>query len=457
MPSSPVAATKLTIPRSARVVVPRPALVSRLDEPSWRLGVVSAPAGFGKTTLLSAWALDREQPPAWFSCDGGDAEPVRFWRGVITSLATRWPGVGDDAIVGLGRSGIEERDVVISLANDLADVDRRSLLVIDDLHLARPTPSVLRAFIEALPPHVQLVIGSRQQPPLSLSRRRLAGDLLELHQADLRFSADEAAQVLTNFDVALTSSEVMRLVELTEGWPAAIQLAAMSLQRASNRGELLDTLASTESPMSDYLVNEVLGGLPHDWVEFLVLTSVLDEFDIPLCEQMTGRSDAASILQSLLDAELFVVSLDDTGDWYRYHHLFSAFLRAQLRAHGGAVLRHSHATAGALLEARGLLVPAMRHTLANNDAEVAAAIARRSLTESMFPVDSEVTSSAARLWLQEPRSRQCRNRPAHDARGDRLSRCGDGVRRRRSLAATRRRSASEPGPGHRCAPLRHLG
>ena len=296
---TPVATRKLMIPHAARAIVPRSELVARLDDPSWRLGVVSAPAGFGKSMLLSSWALDRVVRPAWFSCDPGDAEPLQFWKGLIASVSTRWPGVGDDATVVLGRSTTEEQRAAISLANDLADVATPPVLVIDDLHLAKPTPSVLSAFIGALPPEVRLVIGSRKQSPFSLARRRLSGDLLELRTEDLRFSTAEAAALLGHHAIELTPTDVVQLQEMTEGWPAALQLAAMSLRRASERDRFLGALGSTEGPMADFLVSEVLAGLPDDWVEFLLVTSVLDEFDIALCERMTGaprrRGDPARV------------------------------------------------------------------------------------------------------------------------------------------------------------------
>ena len=405
MPNRPVASTKLTIPRSLRAVVPRSDLRARLDDPSWRLALVSAPAGFGKTTLLSEWALDRVDPPAWFSCDQSDAEPVRFWSGLIASLGRRWPGVGDDAMVALRRSGTEEQHVVISLANDLADVvveaGTTPLLVIDDLHLSNPAPSILAAFIEAVPRGVQLLIGSRHQPPFSLARRRIAGDLLELRAEDLRFSELETAALLAQHGIELTSAEMVRMQALIEGWPAALQLAAMTLRRTPDRVRFLDALASTDGPLSDYLVNEVLIGLPEDWVEFLLATSVLEEFDVSLCEQMTGRADAWNILHGLIGAELFVTSLDEVGEWYRYHHLFGAFMRARLRALGGDRLRSTHKKAAEVLEDRGLIEGAMRQALAFGGIELPASIARRAFGRAMHAADIELSGAAARGWLYE--------------------------------------------------------
>ncbi len=389
------------IPHAAGSIVPRSELVARLDDPSWRLGVVSAPAGFGKSMLLSSWALDRVVRPAWFSCDPGDAEPLQFWKGLIASVGTRWPGVGDDATVVLGRSTSEEQRAAISLANDLADVATPPVLVIDDLHLAKPTPSVLSAFIGALPPEVRLIIGSRKQSPFSLARRRLSGDLLELRTEDLRFSTAEAAALLGHHAIELTATDVVLLQEMTEGWPAALQLAAMSLRRASERERFLGALGSTEGPMADFLVSEVLAGLPDDWIEFLLVTSVLDEFDVALCERMTGRADAGEILHELLAADLFVVALDDAGEWYRYHHLFGAFMRARLRAQGAERLRHVHAHAVKALEDEGHIVPAIRHAIANDNGTLGAEIARRALGRSMHPIDVDATAAAARLWLDE--------------------------------------------------------
>ncbi|MFM2073416.1 MAG: hypothetical protein RLZZ623_3680 [Actinomycetota bacterium] len=401
MPSMAVASTKLSIPRPPSTNVARPSLTARLDEPSWRLGVVLAPAGFGKTTLLSAWSLDREDRPAWFSCDSSDAEPVRFWSGLIESIGTRWSGVGDDARMALRRSGAADRDIVVSLANDLAEVESGSLIVLDDLHHAGSSAALLATFIAALPPPVRLLVASRRQPAFSLTRLRLAGDLLEIRTDELRFSGIEATAMLVHLPDGATPADVGRLNELTEGWPAALQLAAMSLARTSDRDSFLDALASTEGALADYLINEVLAGLPDDWVEFLLATSVLDEFDADLCQSITGRSDVRSLLHELIGAGLFVIPLDETGQWYRYHHLFAAMMQARLRAKSPGRLEQIHVAAARDLERRGMAVRAMGHALAIGDHEMAGLIARRAFGATMYPVDAEVSAAAIRLWLRD--------------------------------------------------------
>jgi len=401
VPTKPVSPTKLTIPRLPPTLVPRPELVVQLNDPSWRLGVVSAPAGFGKTTLLSAWVLERQDRPAWFTCDSSDAEPVRFWSGLLEALAACWPGMGDDARVALGRSGFADQDIVLSLANDLTEAKAGSLIVIDDLHNAGSDPATLASFVAAVPDGVRLLIGSRRQLPFSLARRRVAGDLLELHTDDLRLTAAEARAMLDRHAVELSPTDATRLHALTEGWPAALQMAAISLGRTTERAQFLDAFASSEGPVADYLLNEVLAGLPDDRVQFLMTTAVLDEFDVELCERITERSDAWSILHELIAAELFLIPLDGPGDWYRYHHLFGAVLLARLRAQNSSRLRQIHAEAARALEERGLVVRAMRHALAVDDREMTVAIARRGFDAAMHPVDAELTSSAARLWLHE--------------------------------------------------------
>lgn len=398
--SGGLVSTALAVPRPSRPVIPRPSLSARLDDGDWRLAVVAAPAGFGKTTLLADWASARPDPPAWLSCDVGDAEPVRFWSRLVAAAAVRWPGVGDDATVLLERTGVENHDVAVALANDLADVPD-PVLVVDDIHLAKPSPSLFAAFVEAIAPTTRTVLGGRTPPPIALARRRVSGHLLEIHGEDLRFSEVESAGLLALHGVAAKPAEMARLQAITEGWPAAVQLAALALRRDADRAGFLDALASTERAMADFLVDEVLTDLPDDWVEFLSATCVLERFDADLCARMTGRDDAEAVLEGLIDTGMFVVPLDDAGRWYRYHHLFAACLQARVRASSATRFRHLNEQASEALEARGLVTAALRRALAYDDTDRAARIARDAFNRQMHPADAKLSGAAARTWLHE--------------------------------------------------------
>ena len=321
-----VASTKLAIPRSRRQLVSRPALDARLDG-DYRLALVSAPAGYGKTATLAAWAAAQGDEVAWLSCDPTDVEPTRFMSCFLTAIAARWPGVADDAFVLLDRAGADTYDSAVAVANELATVDGRGTIVVDDLHLASPAPTVLNAFIDALPDGFRFVAGTRADPPLSLSRWRLRGELLELRGDDLRFDPEELSRFLELVGVDVGAAELERLHELTEGWPAGVQLAAIALQRGIGHADFFAAFADTDRAVGDFLLSEVLAALPSELVDFLTATSVLDTFDAELCAAVTGRDDAAALLERVIAANLFVVELDDPPRWFRYHHLFGAFLR----------------------------------------------------------------------------------------------------------------------------------
>ncbi len=255
--------------------------------------LVSAPAGYGKTATIASWAAGRSEHVAWLSCDPTDVEPTRFMSCLLSAIAARWPGVADDAFVLLDREGASTHDPAVAVANELATVDTPGVIVVDDLHLAAPSPAVLTAFIDALPEGFRFVAGTRSDPPLSLARLRLHGDLLELRSDDLRFGTQEMADFFALQDVPLTSGELLRLHELTEGWPAAVQLAAIALQRGVPCDDFLQAFAGTDRAVGDFLVSEVLASLAPELVDFLVETSVLDAFDADLCKAVTGSDEAA--------------------------------------------------------------------------------------------------------------------------------------------------------------------
>ena len=222
-----IASTKTAIPTSRRVLVARPDLCAHLDALDYHLAVVAAPAGYGKTSTLASWASDHPGDLAWLSCDSSDAEPSRFMSGLLASLSAKWPGVADDAYVILERDGLRVTDAAVAAANELAACGSTGVIVLDDLHLAKPSPATLSAFIDALPDQFRLVIGSRSDLPISLGRLRVQGALLELRRDQLRFTADQTAEFLGLHGLALEPDELRTLHELIEGWPAAAQLAAL--------------------------------------------------------------------------------------------------------------------------------------------------------------------------------------------------------------------------------------
>jgi LuxR family maltose regulon positive regulatory protein len=396
-----VAATKLTIPRSREPRVPRPDLDELLDG-DYRIGLVSAPAGYGKTATLSSWALDRPDPVAWLSCDPSDAEPTRFTSCLLAAISTCWPGAADDAFVVLDRDGAAVRDAAVAAANELAAADQGGVVVVDDLHLARPSRTVLAAFIDALPGHVRFVAGTRSDPPLSLARWRLAGELLELRTDDLRFDHAEMAALFALRDLPMSDDELGRLHELTEGWPAGAQLAMIALRRGVGYDTFVEALATTDRAVGDFLVTEVLDQLPPDLCTFLTETSVLDAFDVELCHAVAGVEHADAMLQHLVSDSLFVVPLDERAHAYRYHHLFGAFLRARLASMGTARLHAAHDRACRALEDRGDTAAALRHCLVLGDVERAGQILRTALRRSHTMSDgADAAVRAVRLWLHE--------------------------------------------------------
>lgn len=396
-----VADTKLTVPRSRRPLVERPELEARLDA-DHRFALVSAPAGYGKTAVLASWAAGRRDRVAWLSCDPSDAEPARFVAGLVAAISARWPGLADDALALLEWDGGHAYDALVAAANGLATLDGPGVLVVDDLHLAMPDPAMLTAFIDALPDTFRLVAGTRSDPLLSLARLRLRGDLVELRGHDLRFSLTELSTFFDLHDLPLAADELDRLHELTEGWAAGAQMAAIALQRGVRRDDFLEAFAGTDRAVGDFLLSEVLASLPPELVDLLVETSVLATFDAGLCVDVTGIDEAPALLERVLAANLFVVPLDDQSRCYRYHHLFGAFLRARLAALGTDRVRAAHDRACRALEARRDVEGALTHAMAIGDVDRAGRILRTAVGRSMSMSEgADVAVGAVRMWLHE--------------------------------------------------------
>ena len=331
-PEVVLVATKLHAPAVRPGIVPRDVLVLRLASGRYgKLVLVCAPAGWGKTVLLAQWrAAERgERDFAWVSLDPSDDDPVRFWSYVVGALRSVAPGFGG-ALLALLPNATGEL-VLPRLINELAELERPVVLVLDDYHvLSHPAIHESVGFLlRHAPPTLQLAISARADPPLPLARLRAAGELVELRADALQFGDDEAAALLNgSLALGLDAGDVAALQERTEGWPAGLQLAALSLRGRVDRSAYIQSLAGDDRQIGDYLSEVVESAGPLR--DFLLETSVLERFCGPLCEAVTGRADAGAQLAEAFRSNLFLVALDDRGYWFRYHHLLRDLLRRQI-------------------------------------------------------------------------------------------------------------------------------
>jgi LuxR family transcriptional regulator, maltose regulon positive regulatory protein len=380
-------ATKLHLPRPRPGFVPRPRLVSRLDEGLARgLVLVCAPAGYGKTVALADWARRSGRPVAWLSLDAGDNDPVRFWRHVVAAVGPVKPGIEGRVLPLFGPPppSLFEGPVT-ALINELAAQpgDDKAILILDDYHLidAEPVHESLLLLLEHLPPGLKVVLASRSDPPLSLGRLRAGGQLAELHAAELRFSAEEAAALLQRVaegaSSALSDADVAVLTARTEGWAAGLQLAGLSLRGQADTAEFVAAFSGSHRYVLDYLAEEVLERLDGQMRDFLLETSVLERLSGELCDAVTGRAGSQALLERVERAGLFLVPLDEVRGWWRYHHLFAGLLRARLQAERPARAVVLHRAAAAWHEERDLADDAVRHALAAGDAVWAARLIER--------------------------------------------------------------------------------
>ncbi len=384
----PLVQTKIFIPKLTRAVVSRPRLTEPLGRGAApRLILLCAPAGFGKTTLL-AEGLAAEQAAgravAWLALDEGDAQAATFWTNVITAVQAVVPGVGAGVLPLLQSAQPPFDAVVATLLNDLNAVPKPLMLVLDDYHLAdsldvQPGMAFL---LEHLPAHVHLVIASRADPTLPLSKWRVRGELVEIRSADLRFTPAEAAEYLNEImGLALTTADVTALEARTEGWIAALQLAALSLQGRSNITAFIASFAGDDRYIVDYLVEEVLTRQPQDVRDFLLRTSILARLNGGLCDAVLGRNDGQAVLVALERANLFLVSLDDRRLWYRYHRLFADVLLVHLKAEHAEEIPQLHQRASAWFEDHAEPAEAIRHALSGNDFDRAASLMEAAIPE----------------------------------------------------------------------------
>jgi LuxR family maltose regulon positive regulatory protein len=389
----PLLATKLHIPPVRPNLVSRSQLLNSIP-PSCdnRLILLSAPAGFGKTTLLSDWLATHPWPTGWVSLDRGDNDPARFWTYVIAALQTIQPGLGESAKTLLYTTGAGPMEPILTvLINELDSAGITFLLVFDDYHaINNPViHSTMTFFLDHLPRGVHVAIATRADPPLGLAHLRANGSLLELRIDKLRFTREETSMLLNEkMKLGLAASDIEILVERTEGWIVGLQLAALSLQAQTEPREFVNALSGNHRYILDYLVEEVLNLQTGDIQAFLLKTSILDRMCGPLCDAVLadpgaqngidGPASGQDILEKLDKANLFIIPLDNERKWYRYHHLFADLLRIRLeQSYEEKQVETLHARAADWFEANRLPAEAIEHALAAHKPEQAARVIER--------------------------------------------------------------------------------
>jgi LuxR family maltose regulon positive regulatory protein len=351
-----------------------------------KVSVISAATGYGKTTLLAHWRQVEEakEPFAWVSLDEQDSDPIRLWRHIVEALRQVVPEEEDfGADVLLGMSAVGQRFVgttLPTLINELAELPYQVVLVLDDYQFVTEEDSheSVSFFVEHLPENVHLVISSRSDPPLPLGRLRARGEMNEIRSEQLAFSEEEAACLLNEkmgLDIGPDDLDV--LLERTEGWPAAIYLASLSLQQREHQRIPTVSFGGSNRYIVDLLAEEVLASLPEDTKEFLLETSVLRRMTGPLCDAVVGRVGSAKVLRELARSNLFVVPLDEQGEWYRYHHLVSDLLLYELKSSRPELVPILHERASVWSEDERFFDSAIRHAIAATDYERAGMLIAR--------------------------------------------------------------------------------
>lgn len=412
--------TKLHIPYTHTPLVPRPRLLERLHEgASRKLTLLTAPAGFGKTALLSSWLHHMERPTAWVSLDERDNDVVRFLTYVITALENAHVPVGDSTLTLLQSPQSPPLELILTtLLYEVAATPSPLMLVLDDYHVitSQEVHDVLLFLFDHLPLPMHCVVASRSDLPLPLSRWRVHGLLTEIRTEDLRFTSEETSLFLREvMGVALSNDEIGVFETRTEGWVAGLQLAALSLQGRTDSTRFLQEFAGTNRYIADYLVEEVLEQLPIDVQHFLLCTAVLDRLSGPLCDAVLDdghvrdlpRVSGQSMLERVDREHLFLVPLDDERRWYRYHHLFLSFLRGRLQQLHAEWIRPLHHRASMWYAKNTLQDEAIGHALAGNEWEWAA-----SLLEQVTPIlltHGELTTLLP--WFQALPEEIVRSRP----------------------------------------------
>src|SRR5918999_4758529 len=408
--------TKLRPSQARPKLVARSRLTAKLErEPSRKLTLISAPAGFGKTTLLVEWLRERaggEGWVAWLSLDEGDNDPVRFMSYLVVALRrTSEEEIGEGVLVAL-RSPEPPRieAMIAALVNEIAALPRELTLILDDYHLidSHSVHGVVSFLLEHLPENVHLIVASRVDPPLQLARLRARNQMIHLDATDLSFTSEEASTFLNDvMGLELSVEDLATLEERTEGWIAGLQLAALSMQDRKDVSGFIKAFSGSYRDVLDYLAEEVLARQPERVRDFMLQTSILDHLTGSLCDALTGRSDGQGMLERLERDNLFVFALDEERRWYRYHHLFAEFLRGRLMRERPESTGELHLRASGWYEGHGQLPEAVGHALSAPDHELAA----RLIEEGVEGAVERGEGTTALRWLEAVPTEAKRLRP----------------------------------------------
>jgi len=416
-----VIATKLFRPSLRQQSVERKRLHDVLRQGcALPLTLVVAPAGWGKSTIVADWLARDAVTAGWVSLDGGDNDPKRFWRYLLLAAHQAGSAAGAAALRRLDAAGSDVlRDVLPAFVNELASAEAPLVLVLDDYHLVTSTRvhTTVATLLDRSPPQLHLMLITRADPPLPLSRLRVREDLAELRAEDLRFSAGEAVEFFSSrLGPLLSEQDVLRLLARTEGWAAGLQLAALRLRDRADPADFIERLTGADWHIVSYLGEEVLATQPPEVREFLLVTSVLNRMCAPLCDALTGRADGAGLISEIYRANLFLVPLDDEHRWFRYHHLFGGLLRHELARTAPDRPSVLHQRAARWYADHGDAAEAIGHAIASGDetlsGRLVAAHWRQPFNAGHFEtvrmwldalpaelIAADASLSAARVWV----------------------------------------------------------
>ena len=380
--SLPLINTKLNIPKLRSGIVSRSNLLSRLSQGiSNKLTLISAPTGYGKTTLMLDWLANSEceYPVAWVALEESENDPIQFLLYLVAALERINTDIGQDVRAILQGSQELQNQVVLSvLINDIDLIEEELILILDDYHVIENNEvhEILHFLIDHLPTNMHVVILTRVDPALPLARLRAQSVMVEIRARDLSFGMDEAVEFLnTSMQLDLSDDEIQILMRRTEGWIAGLQLAALSLQGRADASQKISAFGGRTDYIADYLIEEVLNQQSEEVCQFLLRTSILKRLNGSLCNALTGQTSGETILKKLDQANLFLTAVDNESGWYRYHHLFADLLRYQLRAQEGETrLLDLHRRAARWFEQHALVDDALFHYLAARDTPAAASL-----------------------------------------------------------------------------------